>query len=338
MSRSDNNSSGKKKKACVIRIAAFGDAVVITPLFKILHEDGYEVTFHTSKWGMEVARHNPYISRFSLHDASIPPDERLTAYFEELGRGYDKVINLCESIEGSLAKVSWREDFHWSKEKRHEECNKNFYDYALELSGYPDKKGYNGELYFSRMEEQTAKDIRKKHKGKFLILWSLSGSSPHKSYPFAEYVAKALLNKYDDIQILTIGDSACGLIDWQHPRTKNYSGIWPIRKSLIMTKYADLVVGPDTGVMHASGCYDTPKILLLSSNTEENLSKYWKNCTNLVPPVDCHPCHRLHYGMEYCPKDEQLGTPICMSKLKAIDVFNAIEGQYLEWANRRRVA
>ena len=336
MSASDNNGGGKKK-VIVIRLAAFGDAIIVTPLFKLLKRDGYHVTFHTSKWGMEVTKHNPYIDRWSLHDASIPPDERLAEYFTKLSEGYDKTINLCESIEGTLAKVPWREDFKQSKEILHEQCNKNFYDYTLELAGYPDK-GLNGELYFSRIEECLAAEIRRKYRGKFLILWSLSGSSLHKSYPYSEYVAKGLLEKYDDIQIITVGDSICGMIEWTHPRTKNYSGVWNIRKSLIMAKYADCVVGPDTGLLHAAGCYDVPKVLLLSSNTEENLSKYWKNCTNLTPSVDCHPCHKLHYDMKHCPKDEIIGTPICMSKLKAKDVFEAIEKIYLKQRHERKVA
>lgn len=327
-----------RKKALVIRLAAFGDAIIVTPLFRILHEDGYDVTFHTSKGGLEVTRHNPYIKQYSLHDHNIPPNDKLTQYFAEISKGYDKVINLCESIEGSLAKVPWRDDFKWTKEKLHEECNKNFYDNTMELAGYHEKKGLNGELFFSSIEETLARDIRDKYRGKFLVLWSLSGSSVHKAYPFAEHVAKILLDKYDDIQILTVGDSLCGLIEWKHPRTKNYSGVWPIRKSLIMTKYADLVVGPDTGVLHGAGCYDTPKVLFLSSNTEENLSKYWKNCISLVPPVDCHPCHKLHYDMSHCPKDKTLRTPVCMAKLKAVDVFNAIEATYMQWHDKRRAA
>lgn len=326
------------KKALVIRIAAFGDAIIVTPVFRLLSEAGYSVTFHTSKGGMDVTRHNPYIKEWSLHDASVPPDERLTAYFDELSKGYDRVINLCESIEGTLAKVPWRDDFKQSQAELHAQCNKNFYDYTLEVAGFGDVKGLNGELYFSALEERLARDIRRKYRGKFLILWSLSGSAVHKAYPFSEQVARAILDKYDDVQIITVGDSLCGLIDWVHPRTKNYSSTWNIRKSLIMTKYANLVIGPDTGVMHGSGCFDTPKILMLSSNTEENLSKYWHNCTNLVPPVDCHPCHKLHYGTDHCELDVDLQAPICTSKLPKESLYNAIDMRYNQWKENRRNA
>jgi ADP-heptose:LPS heptosyltransferase len=46
---------------------------------------------------------------------------------------------------------------------------------------------------------------------------------------------------------------------------------------MALTKFVDLVISPDTGVLHASGCYDTPKIGLLGHTTIENITKYFKN-------------------------------------------------------------
>lgn len=319
------------KKVLVHRFAAIGDSIIITPLLEVLKQDGYHVTLNTTKSGRDVLRHNPNIDVFLEHDTSIPPGKELDEYLSELNRGYDRVIDLCESIEGSLAKVSWRKDFYWSQEKRHRECNKNFYDYALELGGYPDIKGKHGSLYFTKAEEQVGKKLRQKHKDKFMVMWSMSGSSPHKVYPYSEDIIELFLNRHKDAVVFTVGDVICQLIEPHGKRIKNYSGIWAIRKSLMMTKYVDLVVGPDTGLMHGAGCFDTPKILLLSSNTEENLSKTWENCVNLVPPVDCHPCHRLHYSREFCPLDEELRTPVCMTKLKGEVVLDAMENAYSEW-------
>jgi len=101
------------------------------------------------------------------------------------------------------------------------------------------------------------RSYRKKHKGKFLILWSLSGSSGHKTYPFTEFVAKGFLDKHPDAMILTVGETLCELLEWSHPQTKCYSGKWPIRKSLIMAKYADLIIAPETGIANAAGCFDS---------------------------------------------------------------------------------
>ena len=65
---------------------------------------------------------------------------------------------------------------------------------------------------------------------------------------------------------------------------------------MVMTKYADLVVGPETGILNAAGCFPTPKITLLSHSRHENLCKYWENDYCLAPEgAFCHPCHVLHY-------------------------------------------
>ncbi len=322
------------KKVILHRFGAIGDFIIITPLLRKLKEDGYHVTLNTNKTGMNILSHDPNIDAFIEHDTSMPADDTLAKHLEKLNRGYERAIDLCESIEGTLARVSWRKDFHDSQAKRHAECNKNFYDFTLDWGGYPEIKGLHGDLYFTNKETKAVRDIRKKHRKKFLVMWSLSGSSPHKVYPYSEFVINLFVNRHPDVMVLTVGDAVCELIEPHGKQIKNYSGKWSIRKALAMTNYVDLVIGPDTGLMHGAGCYETPKILLLSSNTEENLSKTWENCTNLIPPVDCHPCHRLHYDREFCPVDTQLDTPVCMTKLKGETVLGAMEAEYLKWKNK----
>ncbi len=326
------------KKCLIIRIAAYGDAICVTPILPLLKQDGYHITFSTSERGKEVLLNNPYIDIFHDHDEDIPANDELTRYWKELSIGYDRVINLTESIEGSISKAENRADFNWPKEKRHAECNVNFYDRTLELAGYPDIKGRNGELYFSDEEHIIAKNFKRKHNDKFVIVWGLSGSAFHKTYPYAEYVAEAFFKNHKDVLFVTVGDNLCRILEFNLPNTYKTCGHWSMRRSMAMTKYADLVIGTDTGLMHAAGCYDTPKILLLSANTEENLSKYWKNCMNLSANVPCQPCHRLVKSLGACPTDNNnliLGHyPVCMSKLDAKIVLNAIEEVYYKWQSR----
>jgi len=322
------------KKALLIRYGAVGDNIFMTPVFPLLKAEGYHVTLETIDTGKMVLRHDPNIDVFIDHDKSIPPDDRLKEHWEKISRGYDRVINFSESIEGTLSKVEWRDDFHWSKERRHLKCNKNFYDHTLEWAGYPEVKGRNGTLYFSPFEERLAKDYRRKYHDKFLILWSMSGSSPHKAYPYAEFVAVKFLNDHPDAMIMTVGDILCQLIEWNHPRTKNYSDIWDIRQSLVMTKYVDLVVGTDTGLMQAAGCYDTPKIIMHSSNTKENVSKHWEKCIDISANVECQPCHRLHYTAKWCLKDPRTRTPLCMAQIKPEYLYSMMQMIYEDWREK----
>ena len=104
---------------------------------------------------------------------------------------------------------------------------------------------------------------------------------------------------------------------------------------MVMTKYADVVVGPETGLMVAAGCFDTPKIMMLSHSSEENLTKYWKNCTALSAGVECQPCHQLHYTRDSCPLDVRMGHPICMGELQPVELYDALELEYNKWKEKR---
>lgn len=330
----DHQSEAPTRTVMVQRIGyGIGDMVIVTPLFRLLKEDGYHVTFYTSEMGRKINKHNPFIDRFLLHDHSVPPDDKFLDYMAKQGEGYDKVIALTGSIENTLLKSEFKDDFFWTKERRHQKCNVNYYDHTIQLAGY-ENIGMNGELFFTPFEVSQARNIRKKYRDKFLILWVLSGSSPHKSYPYAEQVACQFLDTHPDSVVFTVGDTLCQLLEWQHPRTKHYNSKWDVRHTLLMTSMVDLVIGPETGVLNAAGCYDTPKIILLSHSSHENLSKYWKNCYPLSARVDCHPCHRMHYTMKYCNPDPQIGTPICMTRINPWYVYSTMELVYNQWRDK----
>lgn len=322
------------KTVLVVRLGAFGDLVMITPVLRKLKEEGYHVTVNVKKNQSDaILKNNPHIDKFIYHDPDMPSSE-FFEHWKEMAKDYDKYINLSGSIEEYLLKKQGTPEFDWSWEKRHGFCNINYYDHTLEGSGYSDT-GQNGELFFSQTEISQGRAFKKKYRDKFIILWSLSGSSYHKAYPYTEYVMQALLAMHKDVMILAVGDLLCdvfspGLI---HPRIKNYIGKWPMRKSVLMTKFADCVVGTDTGLLVAAGTTDTPKVIMLSHTSRENLTKYWKNVTPLSADVGCQPCHRLIYTLDACPLEESIKSPICMSQLPSKTVLNAVNNYYQEWKN-----
>ena len=323
------------KKALVVRLGAIGDMVIITPLLRALGEDGHSVTLYCRKGADDIVRHNPFIKKVIFHDEKMTYDEFM-AHVDKLGKEYDKFINLTGSIEGSLLASEGTPEFDWPKYLRHSQFNVNYYDRTMMVGGYPEKKGLHGELFFSPAEEKQAREFRKKHKGKFIILWALAGSSFHKAWPYAEQTAKAFLDKHPDAMTITVGDELSVLLEWTHKQAKSYSGIWPVRKSLIMTKYADLVIGPDTGILNAAGCFDTQKILLLTGITPENISKTWNN-VNVVTArnAECYPCHRLIHTLEACPIMPGINSPVCAANIPAGQVYLMIEEVYRKWREKR---
>jgi ADP-heptose:LPS heptosyltransferase len=326
------------REALVIRYGALGDTLWVTPVLRQLKKEGYYVVYNCPEYSAQILRECPYVDEFIIHYTSTDvPYEQLTNYWQMISEGFEKVINLTQTIEGALVKCEGSDEYEWSQAKRHEMCNINYVDYTMACAGWPDLKGECTEMHFSDIEEHLARNFVHHHQDKFTVLWGLSGSAYHKTYPWSEYVATEFCTAHrGDVEVFTCGDDACKILEWQNPVTQNKSGIWTVRQSFLMTKYVDLVIGPDTGLLNAAGCFDTPKIIFMSAGSEENLTKYWRNVIPLhAEDCECHPCHKLIYSNS-CPKGRIRGiAPICMEHIKPEVVLEAMENIYQQWKVKR---
>ena len=220
---------------------------------------------------------------------------------------------------------------YWKpKYERAEICNKNYYTESIKWAGLESCETIPT-LYFSEEEKKAAQVPIEKDK--FNILWCLSGSGKNKAYPWTEYVMLDLLNKYKDIQFITVGDEKCQQIETKNPNITRLSGQIPMRLSMCMTKYVGLVVSPDTGVLHASGAYTTPKIGLLGHTTKKNITETFKNDYSLEADCACAPCFRLIYDQEIqCPVHPITHSPWCLSEgIKPARLQTQIERVYNEY-------
>jgi ADP-heptose:LPS heptosyltransferase len=281
---------------------------MITPLIRKLSEDGYHVTVNAQAYSASVLKENPYVDNLLVQEREAIPNHWLGEYWEYWKQRYDKYINLSESIEGGLLKVENRRDFYTTKDFRHSTNNVNYHDRTMELGGYPEETGTRGELYFTKSEEKKVRkfiDSARAAGKKFIVMCPLRGSSYHKKYPLLGAVMNQWLkDKPDALVILTGGSESTPLV-FDHPQVLSFvNSTWSIRELMLMTKYVDVVLGPETGMLNAAACWDTAKIVYLSHSTEENLTKYWTNTTVLEPDVSrapCYPCHQLHYSLDSCP-------------------------------------
>lgn len=334
-----------KPRVCVVRYGALGDAIVMTPLLRKLHEDGYDVTLNINPYCKAVIENNPHIDNLLVQERDAIPNPLLGEYWDLWSKDYDKYVNLCESIEGDLLLVEGRPDFFTSKEWRHKTCNKNYYDYTLARGGYSGVTGLKGELFFTNAEERRAREFFDTYRDKFLFIWALNGSSHHKIYPMMEPVMRNWFERHPDSIGITVGDTLAQLMEFPHKQLVPKAGIWSIRESLISAKYANLVIGPETMMTNAAGCYATPKITILSHSSHENLCKYWENDYHLEPSQEtapCYPCHQLHYTKESCPTGEMRDTdsgeilghsPICSMGVDPHRMLDRMEEVYVKWSN-----
>jgi len=349
----------------------------ITPLCRYLKQQGNEVYCLTKNTGEEILRYNPNVDKLILYNDELKkmfsgldevPNRKLGDFFKATAQAYEceRIINLCESWEVKLARCPHEPDFKYPLTIAREQCDINYYEQIFRLAEEPakgimsysafDSSFFTPEMFFS--PEETIKmgndfiDFRKL--GKFVILWGLSGSAANKTYPYVPEVIFPILKKYPKVCFLTVGDEVCRVLEFElNPdfyKDKNVnkqklceriirkSAQWSIRESCLATKYANLVIAPDTGILHASGMFNTPKIGLLNHTTIKNITKHFKNDFSLhasegqhpfFGPVSCSPCFKIHYSKKItCNMDDVKGTqaPICMTHgIPADKVIKRIE-------------
>lgn len=322
------------KKALVIRIGALGDMIIITPILRLLKEDGYEVIVYTGKRGNTILKHDPNVSKIILYDKEGTHDPKIDEAWDKAiaEEKPDKVINFSESIEVSVTAHPKSAYYNYPKNELDPKFKQNFYDATAKWAGY-DLKGLRPELYITSEEEAEAKKYLRE--GKFNIVWGWSGSGMNKAYPWAEYVMGEIFKKLPNAHVITIGDERCKILEYNssHKNLTKLSGEIDFRTSIALVKQANLLVAPDTGILHAAGAYDTPKIGILGHTSIENITKYFKNDYSLeaiVEECECSPCYKLIYNSHVqCPIEKLSGASYCMHWGQPMErLFNQIKKVY----------
>jgi hypothetical protein len=99
-----------------------------------------------------------------------------------------------------------------------------------------------------------------------------------------------------------------------------------MRQTLAFVQQADLVIGPETGVLNAVSMENMAKILFLSHSTVKNLCRDWVNTIAFAPEtVSCYPCHQLHtHGFRFCARHDN-GCAVCAVAITADHVWAAVK-------------
>jgi len=127
-------------------------------------------------------------------------------------------------------------------------------------------------------------------------------------------VIAAIMVDFPSVHVTFVGGPDCKMLEagWEkEAKVHRRSGEWEIRQSLTFATMADMVIGPETGIMNAVCCEDMPKVVFLSHSTHENLTRDWVNTHVLWSNDTTCPgrgkneapaCHQLHYGWTYCKR------------------------------------
>jgi hypothetical protein len=320
----------KKKTLLLIAYRAFGDWLYTLPVLGYLFKN-YEIVLECSPKVGLLTFNDPRFKKvgcFNWADDDRFKDKlnisRLqcvkiaNVIFNErekiLKEKYkpDKIINLGGSIECVCIPENFQKEFYWSlEERRNKYSTYSFYDAVLDRVGLKSDSPKLDDIYYASKEIEWAEGWRKKHKDKFIILLAVAGSTyPKIFHNFREYMAK-VLDLYPDVLFYVTGDDKVSKLIPKHDRIKNacfhnsYQDV-PIKQIFLMAKYADYVIGPETGAVVAAGVWGTPKTMLCTMSSIIQCTKYQKNDYSIQSPISCSPCLRAVYDDLDC--SESLGS------------------------------
>lgn len=326
---------GGKPRLLVVRFGAIGDTIMASSILPLLKEQGYHVTYMTTPEAQKVLLHNPSIDEWLIQDKDQVPNNQLGPYIETIASRYDKVINLSESIEGSLLALPGRPNHSWTDETRRKILGTvNYQERTHDIAGVAYR--FAPRFHPTEDERREALAFKAAIDGP-VVMWAIGGSSNHKIYPFTNIVVAWLLEKTDAHVVLATGpdlmDVEAGLAfalkkhGCDMARVHLTAGEWSLRRALTFTEYADVVVGPETGIINAASHLATQTVIMLSHSSRENLTKHWRNTIVLEADqarTPCSPCHRLHMDWTYCHEVEETGGALCASNIRPETVFQAV--------------
>lgn len=335
-----------EKTACVVRYGGFGDMIQAANILPALKREGYHVTVMTTPKGQDVLKADPHVDAWFIQDNDQVPNGELHEFWKVQARHYDRFIQLSESVEGTLLAMPGRANHAWPDSVRRRCLGKNYLEWTSELAEV--SYASEGRFYSTTDEAAWARGVIADLKNgpgphttmrripeRFNILWCLSGSSLHKFYPHQDAVIKRVLDTMPEAAVILAGDEACQILEagWERwPSVLCTSGKFSIRQTLTLAQHVQCVVGPETGVLNAVAFEPMGKVVMLSHSSPENLTKHWVNTETMVPRgVSCYPCHRLHYGKEFCREVPETGAAACADAISPDRVYQCIRGHYDHW-------
>lgn len=300
------------KTAGVVRYGAIGDSMQAASVLAALKAEGYHVTLYCAEGpGYECIKTDPNIDEFYIQGRGQVPDAALPTFWGYHKQKFDRWVNLSESVEGGLLAMTNRPVDTYGPRARHEMLDWNYVDRQHLIADLPTDTPHRIHFYATEAEAKWAK-LEKKALGDFLVLWALTGSSVHKIWPWLDNAVSGLLIDFPEANVVFVGGEDGVIIEkgWEStPRVACRSGKYSIRESLALAQVADVVIGPETGVLNAMAMEAMPKIIFLSHSTQENLTKHWVNTHSLasVGTVckgrgndEAPACHQMHYGWDRC--------------------------------------
>ena len=298
-------------------------------VIRAFDELGYHITFEYNAKGVQMHSDNPRIDRHVAFEPSMMKTHEEKLAFQKRHKRiqgeYDVYVNFSGSLEDSLIAPEESPEYFWPLHlRRAKNSHICYYDQSMKWAGLTatEYMGWSGEIWSTKEDHEYIKKWLDPYKDHFIILWALRGSMWQKAiYPIVKDICDQWCKMHPETVIITTGDDFCRQWEWEHPNVVHKSGRMPYRQVMLISRYVDMVVTPETGLGIAAGAYGTPKIMLLTAASLKNIVGNDKNDFSLQSDAWCSPCTRAIYNTDNCPtmefdhltvQNEKVRLPICV--------------------------
>ena len=323
------------KKVLISRFCAYGDAIHFSHLPRLLKDQGFDqVDVETNFKGFQLLQNNPFIDNLIFFEptnnlALYSTSDRIQKHWKIVSKGYDKFINLFETIEKACISSEHDNEYYMHEKNRESYKHINYYNQSTIDAGYPELVDkYKGEVYFTEQEHHIAKRYIDKYDGKFTIMINLNGTTLHKKMIFAPELTQRLIDKYPECRIILTGDKSSSEIADKICSSDNVISVIgrvPFRQAMLMSKYCNLVISMESGFGVGANMWETPTIQLMTAASLENHPNGCKNDFSLQSPAYCSPCNKGPYRFIGCPHKD--GYPMCIY-FDVDKIMNRVEEAY----------
>ncbi len=306
------------KKILVVRFSSIGDIVLTTPVLRCLKNNlpDAEVHFLTKTQYLPLLKENPFIDRiYTINDkvSEILPDLK--------SEKYDFIIDLHKNLRSCRVKFSLRSPhgtFNKLNKKKwlytNFKINKlpaqhivdRYFEAAKELKIKNDGKGLD--YVIPKSEIIDISDFFPKEFLNGYLAVVVGSKQQTKQLPLEKMIE--LCSKTQD-PIVLLGDNsdfakAEKISKAIGERVFNACGKFTINQSASIIQQSDVVITPDTGLMHIAAAL-RKKVISVWGNTVTDFGMYpyfpeGHEDYNIVEVDDlpCRPCSKL--GYKECPK------------------------------------
>ena len=265
----------------------FGDLLMISWTPKQIKEKlGYEhLTVATWKRNQCIWDNNPYIDEYLTLD-----DIKETNLAEQLDiwkKKYTKFFDFRYSVELKYLRNSG-DNILTIEQRRELAQGQNYYEHALQDHGLV---GAKAEIYFSDQETKLITKLQDQKKFK-RICWQITGTGRNKLLVFLPAYIHEVMKKYPDTEHYLVGDQKSD-IGIHSEKLIDMRGKWTPRDTMVFSNTFDLIVAPESFMIHVAGALDIPNICFYSHSAPENLTKHFRNSYAVVPSCECSPCYLI---------------------------------------------